>query len=322
MKHFSYFMKGRIYPMKKSKSLLKTTVTAIGILHCINKIIDSVSITNSTTKTAGKYYHWKHGDIFYRVTGSGSPLLLIHDLTVYSSNYEWLQLVEKLSENHTVYAIDLIGCGKSDKPAITYTNYFYVQMVTDFVKEVIQKKTDVAVTGLSCSFVLMANYMDKELFNKITLVSPSSISYLKSIPDERSKVLLRLFELPVIGKTAYYMAVNKSNVEDYLTEKCYYNPFNVKPGVTKAYYDAAHTANGDGKSLFASLEGLYLNADITTALKTAENEIIMINGSHRDRVDELEASYQAINPSIECYCITESKHLPQLEAPETFLNLL
>lgn len=308
--------------MGKSKSLLKTTITAVGILHCINKIIDSVSISNTTTKTTGKYFHWKHGDIFYRTVGSGSPLLLVHDLTVYSSNYEWLQLVEELSKTNTVYSIDLIGCGKSDKPAITYTNYFYVQMITDFVTEVIQNKTDVVVTGLSGSFILMANHMNKDLFNKITLVSPPNLSALKAAPDDRSKVLLRLFELPVIGKTAYYIATNKSNVEDYLTEKCYYNPFNLKPSVTKAYYDAAHTANGDGKSLFASLEGLYLNADITAALKGADNEIVIINGEHREKKDEIERSYRAVNDNIICYTVEGSKYLPQIEVPEELVVLL
>ena len=82
--------------MKNSKSLIKTTAAAIGVLHCINKVIDT------TTKSSGHYYHWKHGDVFYKVTGQGEPLLLIHDLTVFSSSYEWAQMAHQLSADYKV----------------------------------------------------------------------------------------------------------------------------------------------------------------------------------------------------------------------------
>ena len=77
--------------MKKRKSLLKTSVFVLGTLEIFNKVIDSSSIVNTNTRTGGKYYHWKHGDIFYHVYGEkgNPPLLLIHDLTVGSSSYEW-----------------------------------------------------------------------------------------------------------------------------------------------------------------------------------------------------------------------------------------
>ena len=37
-----------------------------------------------------------------------------------------------------------------------YTNYFYVQLLNDFTEKVIKRKTSVAATGLSGSFVIMA----------------------------------------------------------------------------------------------------------------------------------------------------------------------
>mgnify|MGYP000343913806 CR=1 FL=1 len=101
----------------------------------VNRIIDSASIANTNTKTGGSYYHWKHGDIYYRLLETNiSVMLLIHDLTVWSSEYEWLKMAKVLSDTYRIYCVDLIGCGKSDKPGITYTNYFYVQMITDLSK--------------------------------------------------------------------------------------------------------------------------------------------------------------------------------------------
>lgn len=133
----------------------------MGHLKSLIKVIDSSSIVNTNTRTGGKYYHWKHGDIFYHVYGEkgNPPLLLIHDLTVGSSSYEWHHLARQLTDTYRIYTIDLVGCGKSDKPGITYTNYFYVQMITDFVTEVMVKEPmllqPVFPIPLSCSQMLL-----------------------------------------------------------------------------------------------------------------------------------------------------------------------
>jgi len=308
--------------MKKSKSLLKISAAALGVLHCINKLIDSTVSGNTAAKSSGKYYHWKHGDIFYHVSGEGTPLLLIHDLNAFSSSYEWKQIAKALAGDYKVYTVDLIGCGKSDRPCITYTNFFYVQMISDFVKDVIGEKTDIAVNGLSSSFVLMANSLNDKLFGKIMMINPKKLSVLKNTPNERSRILLRLFDLPVIGKSAYYIAANKTNIEYYLTEKVFYNPFEVTPGIVKAYYDNAHTSKGNGKALLASLEGNYLNVDITQSLKNTSNDMMIVNGMHNEYKDDIVASYRRINENIEVDEISGSKLLPQIEAYDEMLETM
>lgn len=308
--------------MKKSKSLLKISAAALGVLHCINKLIDSTVSGNTAAKSSGKYYHWKHGDIFYHVSGEGTPLLLIHDLNAFSSSYEWKQIAKALAGDYKVYTIDLIGCGKSDRPCITYTNFFYVQMISDFVKDVIGEKTDIAANGLSSSFVLMANSLNDKLFGKIMMVNPKKLSVLKNTPNERSKILLRLFDLPVVGKSAYYIAANKTNIEYYLTEKVFYNPFEVTPGIVKAYYDNAHTSKGNGKALLASLEGNYLNVDITQSLKNTSNDMMIVNGMHNEYKDDIVASYCRINENIEVDEISGSKLLPQIESYDEMLETM
>ena len=110
----------------------------------------------------GHYNDWKHGRIYYTKTGSGAPLLLIHDLHPASSSYEWSRMMKKLEKTNTVYTIDLLGCGRSDKPNITYTNYLYVQLMNEFISNVINEKTDVIATGDSLSFVVMACQMESK----------------------------------------------------------------------------------------------------------------------------------------------------------------
>lgn len=297
------------------KTFLKLSAASIGALHCVNKYIDN-SVSNNTKKIAGKKYCWKNGNIFYRVAGKGEPVLLLHNLNVFCSENDWNQVLPLLAETNRVYTPDLIGCGRSDKPSETYTGYFYVQMITDFVKNVIGERTTVVASGINAVYVMMANSLDEDLFDQIILINPPSLSSLKKMPDQHSKILLRLFGLPVIGKTCYYIAVNKTNTEDYFSEKVFFNPFQVKQQTVKAGYQAAHTGNGGGRYLFASLEGGYLNADPTEVIRKNNKNVTLVVSEHLPGAREITEKYMALNDSIQTCTLKNTKMLPELEAPE------
>ncbi|MCU1281892.1 MAG: hypothetical protein JWM53_5438 [bacterium] len=53
--------------------------------------------------------------IGYRELGDGPPLLLVHGLM--TTSYSWRYVLDDLALGHRVVAIDLPGCGRSDKPA-------------------------------------------------------------------------------------------------------------------------------------------------------------------------------------------------------------
>ena len=78
-----------------------------------------------------------------------------------SSGVEWKKVAAILAEKYTVYTVDLLGCGRSEKPNITYTNFLYVQMLTDFIKHIIGEKADVVATGESAAIAVMACEMMK-----------------------------------------------------------------------------------------------------------------------------------------------------------------
>ena len=52
--------------------------------------------------------------IHYLQQGSGKPLILVHGFA--GSTYTWRKLIPLLADRYTVYALDLLGFGLSDKP--------------------------------------------------------------------------------------------------------------------------------------------------------------------------------------------------------------
>ena len=311
--------------MKNSKKKLitisiLTTLSGVAI-YAVNRFISATSVMKNLLQTEeSQYYHWQFGKVFYTKKGTGKPWLLIHDLQCSSSSYEWKNLIETLSKEYTVFAIDLLGCGRSDKPRITYTNFLYVQLITGFIKNIIGCPTDVIASGLSGSFVITACNTVPECFKKIMLINPEDLSKLNKIPNKKSKFVKCMLEVPLIGTLLYHTVTNRSNIELLFTEKLLYNPFHENHQDIDAFYEGAHRGKGDGKYLLSSLVGNYVNLNITHALKNVNNSIYILGGSAEEGIRETLALYTALNPSIETELISKAKHLPQLETPVEVLE--
>ena len=58
-----------------------TSMTGAGIF-AINKLINASAVIRNALHNKSQYfYDWKFGRIHYAIEGSGSPLLLLHDLS-------------------------------------------------------------------------------------------------------------------------------------------------------------------------------------------------------------------------------------------------
>lgn len=313
--------------MKKHKHKLLTisiliTLTSAAIF-VINKLIAaSAVIKNLLHSKSENYYDWKFGKIHYTVKGSGSPLLLIHDLHPCCSTAEWKMLTESLAKKHTVYCIDLLGCGCSDRPKITYTNFLYVQLLTDFIKTVIKERTDIVTSGLSGSFAIMACCYDKSIINRIMMINPEDLATLNQIPTKKSKVAKLLLEMPLIGTLVYNVIMARGNIDLYFTEHYLYNPFHMDTELVDSYFESAHLDQGNGKYLLASLKGKYVYCNIAQTLKAIDNSIYIIQGEAENRSEESTALYTSLNPAIEYEIVSHTKHLPHIEFPKKILTTM
>lgn len=310
--------------MKKNiKHFFLLTGLAVGCIYGINKFIDTTSgIKKLLSSNTGRFFEWRYGNIFYTKQGEGSPILLIHDLHPASSSIEWNHILKKLEKDHTVYTIDLLGCGRSDKPNLTYTNYMYVQLITDFVKKVIEQKTDVIVTGDSCSFILMAANMDETIFNKLFFISPPSLESMQANPNNQNNLLKKILELPIIGTFFYNLQITEDKIT-HLFEKDYYRRKSfISTKIKDYYYESAHLKHSSGRFLFGSILGHYTNINMIPALKKVENGIFLIGSRDSKNFIEIIDSYIKYDENIQAAYISNCNKLPQLEIPDKLCEII
>lgn len=304
----------------KLLTMLILSSSAIATTAMLNKWITlSATSKNSLKDTQASCFHWRFGSVYYTKAGSGKPLLLIHDLNAASSGYEWNKIISSLQEHHTVYTIDLLGCGRSEKPCLTYTNYLYVQLISDFIKSEIGHRTDVITTGKSAAIAVMTCHQNPDLFDHMMFVSPENLSSCSQIPGKYAKAYKTFLDFPVLGTLLYHIAFSKQAIQEMFTSCYFYNPYAVKDSYINAYREAAHLGTSP-KSIYASVHCSYTNCNFINALKTIDNSICLVGGTGISDIHDIFHDYVELNPAIEYTYIANTKHLPQLEKPGEFLS--
>lgn len=308
---------------KNTKHFFILTGLAAGTIHLINRFVDITAQTKNILKSQnGAFYNWKNGKIFYTKRGTGSPILLIHELNPIASSYEWCRLVKKLEKTHTVYTLDLLGCGRSDKPYLTYTNYLYVQLITDFIQNVINEKPTVITTGNSVSFTVLASQLNKNLIHRIIAINPPALKAFEHTPDKFSIAKKTLLELPVIGTFIYNIRTHETNIANELRYKYFCKPQLVSSKMLDAYYEAAHMHNSRGKYLMASIEAHYTENPITHAIPKTEIPIYIIESRSIPDAVSIADSYINKSSLIEAAYISNAGLVPQLEVPDKLLSII
>lgn len=310
--------------MKKStKYLLFTVGASVTGIYIYNKFIEqTASQKNLLSDKNGQYYNWKYGNVFYTKTGKGSPVLLIHDTDSAASSVEWNKLITRLSKNHTVYAIDLLGCGRSDKPALEYTNYLYIQMIQSFLKDIIQERATVIASNLSASFVIMANHIDDSFFEKIILINPASMEQLDIIPDDTSKVKKAIIQLPFIGTFVYNIMNNMQHIDSSFRTRYVTKPQLISSSMEDMYYEAAHTNRSNGRFLYSSLLGNYVNNTITHAVKSISTPTLIIGSVEMKKYALALDDYHKVNTNLDIVRINNGSLYPHMEIPEKITSLI
>ena len=92
--------------MKKYKKLLNAGIISSALLLTtwgLNKLIFLRAGIKDMLFCENKHqYSWRFGNIFYTKKGSGSPILLIHELKCTASAAEWKFFINLLSKEHIV----------------------------------------------------------------------------------------------------------------------------------------------------------------------------------------------------------------------------
>jgi pimeloyl-ACP methyl ester carboxylesterase len=280
------------------------------------------------TKTLDKQtWTWQGHQIQYTVKGVGKPLLLIHGFG--ASLGHWRSNIPSLAEaGYRVFAIDLLGFGGSDKPALDYTLELWREQLKDFCQEKIEKPTIFvgnSIGGL-LSLMLMADY--PEISNGGVLINCAG--GLNHRPDELNLPLrlimgafTKLISSPLIGKFLFDNIRQKDRIRRTL-----YQVYNDPQAVTDELVEMLYQPSCDAgaQQVFASVLSAPAGPKPTELLEKLYHPLLVLWGENDPwtpisgaTIYQERANSQA---DTEFYPIAKAGHCPHDEKPEIVNQLI
>lgn len=265
------------------------------------------------------------GEISYRVAGDeGAPaVVLVHGIYAGASSYEFRKNFATLAEDFRVYALDLLGCGSSEKPARPYEPEDITAQVEDFVREVVgggtgrRRRAHVVASSLSAALVVPALVRSPGLWGKAVLIVPTGFGSLDRPSERLGDAIYGAFRAPVLGDALYHAIVSRPGLRYYLGRMAYSDPKLVTDGLVEDYHGTAH---GKGaKWLPAAFVAGRLNLGVGGVFARVPQKVLVAWGEGAETVP-LEPAQRSIaaNPRAELRVFRDAALLPHDERAETF----
>jgi pimeloyl-ACP methyl ester carboxylesterase len=259
---------------------------AVGIPALINAAIARQARRVESTVWGRRHrYAWELADVLFQRLGAGDPVLLLHSFGPGHDSLEWRGVGERLAESHQVFAPDLPGWGRSERPEGALDGELYIQFLTDFLEDVVRRRAVVVAAGLAAAYAVVVAVDHPELVRGLVLSCPLGINFASDEPDLKDAVIHRLLRLPVFGTSAMNLYTTRSGIERYLLEELYADPAAVTETMVDHHYRGAHEP-ANRAALAAYLAG-YLNHRALPFLERLATPTLLVWGR------------EAINPPVE-----------------------
>jgi pimeloyl-ACP methyl ester carboxylesterase len=305
---------------KRNKIVLGLSLGAI-VPAAVNYLLSKAFEGPVESKYRQYYHSFKYVKIRYIKKGKGEPILLIHSAGPGGSLEEWMKIIEPLSKHYRVYALDLLGHGNSDCPALSYSSYLYAEMINDFVENVIKEKANIVASSESCMFAVAANSLKPHWIKKLILLSPGGMNATAKPYKKATIILGKLMNIPHIGTTLYNIMYSRPFMSYFIRRHCFYDPLNAGFGLINKYYLFAHNKGPAGRYPVSDMLSGHFDLNIYHKLKNIDIPVKIIWGEENE-INPVNNIYDTIreNPSIKIAIIERTRMLPQRESPMEFIK--
>ena len=265
-------------------------------------------------------FDWRGRRISFTKRGNGPPILLVHGIHAAAWSYEWHDNVDYLARTNTVYTVDLLGFGRSDRPAVRYSARLYISLISDFVDRVVGDPCVLVATSLSGAYAIVLGARDPQRFPAVALVSPTGLVRLNRTSGIAGEAGQLAVYAPIVGTAMFNALVSRRSIRSYL-EKTYADDSIVTDELVEIYYWTSHQ-RGARHAPAAFISG-HLNIDVRQALRRLSQPALLIWGEEGTTPPVEESrSFRAIKPDIEMAVLSPAGDLPHDEQPDDFNVIL
>ncbi len=186
-------------------------------------------------------WNWRGSEIFVTESGSGPTILLVHGLRAGGSSYEYRALAPLLAQHARVVALDLVGCGLSEKPNLSYSCELFVEHIVDALAEFTDEPVTLVGSGIGAAFAIRAATRAEDRVARVVAIGPSGNSGTFTREARlRGAALAGFLRSPLVGEAAYNVLARKNSLRWFLGHQVFGDPRAATPEVVEHVYALAH----------------------------------------------------------------------------------
>lgn len=249
--------------------------------------------------------------IHYEKTGTGSPVILVHGFP--GSTFTWRKLIPLLSEDYTVYALDLLGFGLSEKPTNgSYDFAAQAYLITGFMDAVGLSSAHLVGHSMGGIIVARAAEQSPARFHRLVIIDGSFYGagpppFMKRLFFPLDRITARMLYSETLRKKSLYNS--------------YYNKDVFTAEVLEAYMLPVRTPNALNALAKMITDGaLALTAPIADTISVPTLIVWGRNDTAYPPQDAVRLQQDIKNSQLRW--IDQCGHMVQEEKPEELAHLL
>ncbi|HEY9858891.1 MAG TPA: alpha/beta fold hydrolase [Candidatus Obscuribacterales bacterium] len=251
---------------------------------------------------------------------SNTPLILLHGFG--ASIGHWRHNLEVLSQSHTVYALDMVGFGASEKATANYNAAFWVEQVYDFWKTFIRQPVVLVGNSIGSLICMAAAAAHPDMVAGIAMLSlPDPSAREEAIPQflrPAIATLEGLFASPLLLKTIFRI-VRRPQVVKPWARIAYANPEAVTDELVDILTGPAQD-RGSAQAFCAILKAMTstkFGPSVKSILPTLQIPILLMWGKQDRMIPySLARQFTSYNPNLKFVEVENAGHCLHDECPE------
>ncbi len=268
------------------------------------------------------WFEWRGHRVAYTRHGGGpgAPAVLLHAVHPSAWSYEWRHNVAALGADRPVFALDLLGFGRSERPAVRYSAHLYLTLVADFAARVVARPCALVGTGLAGAWAVALAARDPARFPSLVAIAPTGLERPALVPPRASALARLALDLPVVGTSVFNGIVSHRALRA-LLERAYRDDRRVTDDLVQVHYAAAHQPGA--KRAPAALLAGRLDLDVRDALRRLRQPMMLVWGKHAVAApldDSLR--FRALRPDLDVAILDRAGDLPHDERAEEFNEIV
>lgn len=277
----------------------------------------------------GTYWQWRGHSVYYVQAGEKQPnkppLLLVHGFG--ASTDHWCKNIAQLQQDFQVWAIDLLGFGRSAKPNLEYSGNLWRDQLHDFITEVIRQPAVLAgnsLGGYAC--LCVAAQRRDSAFGLILLNSAGPFSDTQTKPKANSlqQVFSRLTRSLFLQPWASYLLfqyLRRPSIIRRTLKQVYLDHSAVTEQLVENIYRPS--CDRGAAEVFASVFKSPQGEKIDILLQQMTCPLLMLWGENDPWIDAQSrgAKFRQYYPNLTEFYL-KAGHCPHDEIPEQINNLI